>query len=112
MAELDQLMQLPGVIAAFTFSDRGELKDHRIANGGSLDEKVLDLLSHVCVANTSIATMQARGWETITEMSGFYPIDGFTLVGVDWSAVVNGTTGVVLKNDAADYQATYDALSA
>lgn len=111
MADLDKLMSLPGAIAAFEFTDRGELTAHKVAPGASLNDKVLDLLSHVCVANMSIATMQARGWETLTGMKGFYPIDGFTLVGMDWSAVVNGTTGVVVKNDGADYQAVYDALA-
>ena len=111
MAELDKLMGLPGALAAFEFNDRGELSAHKVAAGAPLNDKVLDLLSHVCIANMSIATMQARGWETLTGMKGFYPIDGFTLVGMDWSAVVNGKTGVVIKNDAADYQAAYDALA-
>jgi roadblock/LC7 domain-containing protein len=111
MGDFDKLMGLPGAIAAFQFTDRGELTEHRVAEGSGLDEKILDLLSHVCVANMSIATMQARGWESLTGMGGFYPIDGFTLIGVDWSAVVNGSTGVVLRNQEADYQAAYDALS-
>lgn len=111
MAEFDKLMSLPGAIAAFEFSDRGELVEHHVAPGSGLDAKVLDLLSHVCVANISIATMQARGWEGLTGMTGFYPIDGFTLIGVDLSAVVNGTTGVVLRNQDADYQAAFEALS-
>jgi len=111
MPDLDKIMNLPGALAAFEFSDRGELQGHRIAEGADMDATTLDLLSHVCVANTSIATMQARGWESLTGMEGFYPIAGFSLMGVDWSAVVCGTTGVVLKNDEADFQATYDALS-
>ena len=111
MADLDKLMSLPGALAAFEFSDRGELVASKIAEGTTLNEKILDLLSHVCVANMSIATMQARGWEGLTGMEGFYPIDGFTLMGVDWSAVVNETTGVVLKNEQGDFQAAYDALA-
>ncbi len=111
MADLDKLMGLPGALAAFEFSDRGELVSSQIAEGATLNEKILDLLSHVCVANMSIATMQARGWEGLTGMEGFYPIDGFTLMGMDWSAVVNGTTGIVLKNEQGDFQAAYDALA-
>lgn len=111
MNELDDLMGLSGALAAFEFTERGELRAHRIAEGSGLDETTLDLLSHVCVANMAIATMQARGWERLTGMSGFYPIDGFTLVGVDWSAVVDGGRGVVLENAVADYQAAYDVLS-
>ncbi len=111
MADLDHLMALPGAIAAFNFSDRGELLSSKVADGGDLNDTVLDLLSHVCVANISIATMQARGWETMTGSEGFYPIGGFTMVGLDWSAVTYGNHGVVLANDRADYQAAYDALA-
>lgn len=110
MTDLDRLMALPGAIAAFRFSDRGELLASQVSDGGDLTDTVLDLLSHVCVANISIATMQARGWESMTGSEGFYPVGGFTMVGLDWSAVTLGNRGVVLANDRADYQAAYDAL--
>ncbi|MEJ2344368.1 MAG: DUF2173 family protein [Gammaproteobacteria bacterium] len=110
MADLDKLMALPGALAAFEFSDRGELMASRIAGGCELNDTVLDLLCHVCVANMSIATMQARGWESMTRAEGFYPIDGFSLIGFEWSAVTSGNFGVVLPNVQADYQAAYEAL--
>lgn len=111
MSSLEQLMELPGALAAFEFSDRGELREHRIAEGNDLTPDTLDLLCHVCVANISIATMQARGWEKMTGAQGFYPIDGFTMIGFDWSAVASGNRGVVIRNEAADYQAAYSALA-
>ncbi len=112
MANLDALLELPGARAAFTFNDRGELLDHRIVDGAEgLDAKVLDLLCHVCVANTAIATMQARGWEQMTGMQGFYPIEGFGFVGLEWAALTRGHCGVVLDNAAADYEAAYRALA-
>ena len=110
MANLDSLMQLDGAIAAFSFTDAGELTEHRLGEG-PLNVDVLDLLCHVCVANTAIATMQARGWEKLTGMQGFYPIEGFTMVGFDWSAVTGNGQGVVLKNDGADYEAAYQVLN-
>ena len=111
MADLEQLMQLPGALAAFRFSDQGELEDHRLGGDHGLDAQTLDMLCHMCVANIAIATMQARGWEHLTGAQGFYPINGFTLVGFDWSAVTNDHHGVVLANDRADYQAAYTALA-
>jgi roadblock/LC7 domain-containing protein len=111
MTELNNLMALDGAVAAFEFSDSGELKSHQLADGSGMTEQTLDMLSHVCVANLSIATMQARGWESLTGMGGFYPIGGFTLMGVDWSAVVQGTKGVVLENNKANYEAAYQALA-
>ena len=111
MTELQQLMKLPGALAAFEFSDRGELGAHQIAPGSKLDADSLDLLCHVCVANIAIATMQARGWEKMTGAQGFYPIQGFTLVGFEWTAVATENRGVVMTNDHADYEQAYAALA-
>lgn len=111
MSSLDELMQLPGAAAAFEYSDTGELTDHRIEAGSGFEPDALDLLAHVFVANTAIATMQARGWEKSTGQGGFYPIEGFTLVGLEWSAIGSGHRGVVVSNDAVDYEAAYAALA-
>ncbi len=110
MPDLNTLMNLAGAAAAFQYSDKGELQAHQIATGSDLNETVLDLLCHVCIANMAIATMQARGWEKMTGMQGFYPIEGFTFVGFDWTAIVNQGYGVVLPNDKVDYEAAYAAL--
>lgn len=111
MPDLQRLMSLPGALAAFEFSDRGELGTHAIAPGSTLTAEVLDLLCHVCVANIAIATMQARGWEKVTGTQGFYPIQGFTLVGFDWTAVTTGNCGVVMRNEDTDYERAYAALA-
>ncbi|MCP5419711.1 MAG: DUF2173 family protein [Gammaproteobacteria bacterium] len=119
-------MTLPGALAAFEFRGSGELVDHRIGHQDIIDKAVLDLLAHMCAANISIATMQARGWEALTEMHGFYPVRQFTLIGFDWSVIVSGLRreakksageaalppfmGVVVTNESADYQATFTGL--
>lgn len=110
MPNLDQLMTLPGALAAFEFSDSGELMQSKLGDNSNLNETALDLLSHVCVANTSIATMQARGWENMTQEKGFYPVEGFSMIGLDWTTVTHGRFGVVLENDMADLEAAYTAL--
>lgn len=129
MTTFEHLLQLPGAMAAFEFRGSGELLDYQIVDpDGSLDKSVLDLLAHVCAANLSIATMQARGWETMTDMKGYYPIKQFTLVGFDWSVVVSGLRreaeknagaaalspfmGVVMANESADYEAAFKLLEA
>ncbi len=111
MPSLESLIELNGVEAAFQFSAKGELSDFKVSDGSELTESVLDLLSHLCVANVSIASMQARGWETMTGMKGFYPIKGFTLVGFAWTAITNDDFGVVMSNDSVDYEAAYAALA-
>ncbi len=113
MTRFERLMQLPGVLAAFEFSDRGELIEHQIDQGQAphLDDRILDLLAHVCVANRAIGTMQARGWETLTQMQGFYPVTGFSLIGSDWSVVIQDRTGLVLRNDQGDLEAAFAGLT-
>lgn len=109
---LDSLMQVPGALAAFQYDDRGELQAHQMKEGTELTTQVLDLLAHTCIANTAIATMEARGWEALTGQQGFEPIQGFSLIGLDWSAVVGRNHGIVVKNRDADYEMAFAALAA
>jgi roadblock/LC7 domain-containing protein len=107
---LDQMMDLPGAMAAFTYSDRGDLQSQVLREGTELTPQVLDLLAHSCVANLAIASMEARGWEALTGQGGFQPLQGFSVVGLEWSVVVNGNRGVVVRNRDANYEATFKAL--
>ncbi len=107
---LEKMMELPGAMAAFTYSDRGDLQSHVLREGTELTPQVLDLLARSCVANLAIAGMEARGWEAVTGQSGFQPLQGFSVVGLEWSVVVNGNCGVIVKNRDADYEAAFNAL--
>ncbi|MDP3125293.1 MAG: DUF2173 family protein, partial [Thiobacillus sp.] len=98
--------------AAFTYSDKGDLQTHVVREGTELTAQVLDLLAHSCVANQAIANMEARGWEAVTGQGGFQPLKGFSVVGLEWSVVVNGNCGVVVRNRDADYEAAFNALQA
>lgn len=110
--DLQKLMDLPGALAAFTYSDRGDLQAHLLREGTEITAQMLDLLSRSCVANLAIAGLEARGWEALTGQSGFQPLRGFSVVGLEWSVVVNGNSGVVVRNRDADYEAAFDALQA
>jgi roadblock/LC7 domain-containing protein len=107
---LEKLMDLPGALAAFTYSDKGDLQSHSIREGTEITPQVLDLLSRSCVANLAIAGMEARGWEALTGQAGFQPLQGFSVVGLEWSVVVNGNSGVIARNRDVDYEATFSAL--
>ncbi len=111
MSNLDKLMAVEGAVGAFKFTSKGELTESKIADGSELNDQILDLLCHVCIANMAIATMQARGWENMTGMKGFYPIKGFTMVGIDWTVIVNEEFGVVIPNAQVDYETAHAALA-
>ena len=110
--ELQKMMALPGALAAFKFTDQGELVEHVAREGTEITPQVLDLLAHSCVANLAIARMEARGWEAVTGQGGFQPLQGFSAIGLEWSVVINGNFGVVVKNRDIDYEATFAALAA
>lgn len=112
MANIENIMNLQGALAAFEFNDKGELTASKIADAKAINADILDLLCHVCVANGAIATMQARGWEKMTQMSGFYPIKGFSLMGFEWTVIVNDHSGVIVKNSDVDFDKAYAALEA
>ncbi|MHB1052683.1 MAG: DUF2173 family protein [Thiobacillus sp.] len=109
---LEKMMDLPGALAAFTYSDKGELQSHVLREGTELTPQVLDLLARSCVANLAIASMEARGWEAVTGQTGFQPLKGFSVVGLEWSVVVNGNCGVVVRNRDIDYEASFKAVQA
>ncbi len=111
MSDLKTLSSMPGTVAAFQFDEEGRLEDAVITDDVVIDRDTLDLLGHLCVANMAIGAMQARGWEGMSDVKGFYPVQGFTFVGLDWSAVSRGRQGVVLSNDQADFDAAYKALA-
>ena len=109
---LEKMMELPGAMAAFTYSDKGELQSHLLREGTEMSAQVLDLLARSCGANLAIAGMEARGWEALTGQAGFQPLNGCSVVGLEWSVVVNGNCGVVVRNRDADYEAAFNALQA
>jgi roadblock/LC7 domain-containing protein len=109
---LDKMMDLPGALAAFTYTDKGELESHVLREGTELSPQVLDLLARSCVANQAIAGMEAKGWEAVTGQTGFQPLQGISVVGLEWSVIVNGNCGVVARNRDVDYEATFNALKA
>ena len=108
---LERLMQVPGVMAAFHYTDKGDLVEHLVKEGTELTAQILDMLAHTCVANIAIASMEARGWEALTGQKGFEPLQGFSVVGLDWSTVVDGNHGVVVRNRDVDYEAAFAALT-
>ena len=44
-------------------------------------------------------------------MKGFYPTKGFTLIGFEWTVIVNEEYGVIVPNSQVDYEAAHAALA-
>jgi len=121
MATLDELVKLPGTMAAFSFLSGGKLLDQRINNQELFSTASLELLAQMCAANLGIAAMQAGGWERRGEMTSFLPLRQFSLLGLEWTVVVSAPgrdtpadeplLGAVIHNDKGDFQALSTALA-
>ncbi len=109
---LEQMMDLPGALAAFSYTDKGDITGHQIREGTEITPPLRDLLAHSCVANIAVATLEARGWESLTGQKGFEPLQGFSMVGLEWSVVVSDHCGVILKNRDVNYEASFNAVQA
>lgn len=107
---LATLLDLPGALAAFRFSEGGELTAHAVREGTGITPLTLELLARSCVANLAIAGMEARGWEALTGQAGFQPLTGLSVIGLEWSVVVGRNAAVVVRNRDADYAAAFAAL--
>jgi len=102
--DLQPLLDLNGAIAAFAYADNGDLSNYRILEHSDMSESMLDMVAHMCAANRCIASMQARGWERVTGAQGFYPVNGFGLIGFDWSVISRGRLGVIVASEMIDYE--------
>ncbi len=108
--DLEKMMELPGALAAFTYSDKGDLQSHVLREGTELTPLVLELLARSCVANLAIASMEGHGWEALTGQSGFSATQGFFGRGAGMVGGGEWQLRVVVKNRDADYEATFNAV--
>ncbi len=126
MANLDQLMQLPGILAAFEFTEGGTLLNHRQAVPTDIiHPHAMTFLAYLCAANVNMARLQAKGWTRLTNSHGFEPVQQVMVIGFDWSVLIAlpeeaGSPipvsipvlqAVVLANESANYQKATAALT-
>jgi roadblock/LC7 domain-containing protein len=108
MATLDELMELPGAIAAITFAENGEIRDFR----GDLTDDLAGLAGQMCAANLGIFRMQADGWSRLTGQKGFLPEKGFAFMGLDYVVAAGDEQAVFLRKADADFDRAFQVLNA
>ncbi len=99
MATLDQVMELPGAIAAVEFSPTGEVNDFR----GDLTDDLAGMAGQMCAANMAIFRMQADGWSRLTKQEGFLPEKGFAFMGLDYAVAAYENKAVFMRKADADF---------
>lgn len=106
MATLDQLMELPGAVAAVSFNDSGEVSDFR----GDLTDDLASMAGQMCSANMAIFRMQADGWSRLTGHKGFMPEKGFAFMGLDYAVVAMDGQAIFLRKSDADFDRAFQVL--
>lgn len=106
MAALDQLMELPGAIAAVVFTPTGEVSDFR----GDLTDDLAAMAGQMCAANMAIFRMQADGWSRLTKQQGFLPEKGFAFMGLDFAVAAYEDKAVFLRKAEADFDRAFQVM--
>ncbi|MFP4560326.1 MAG: DUF2173 family protein [Thiohalorhabdus sp.] len=106
MTKLDELMELPGAVAAIQFDNQGEVRDFR----GDLTDDLAAMAAQMCAANMGIFRMQADGWGRLTGQKGFYPERGFAFMGLDFAVASYGDQAVFLRKRDADYDRAFQVM--
>jgi roadblock/LC7 domain-containing protein len=106
MATLDQLMELPGAVAAVSFNESGEVSDFR----GDLTDDLASMAGQMCSANMAIFRMQADGWSRLTGQTGFMPEKGFAFMGLDYAVAAMDGQAVFLRKSDADFDRAFQVL--
>ena len=107
MANLNALLELPGVVSAGEFSNDGQLIDLV----GEMTVKAGKVAALMASANMASGKMQTAGWTSHTGKDGFEPAIGFAVSGPKKSALIVKNVGVFVNNDKADFDQLFKALN-
>ncbi len=106
MPTLEELMQLPGAIAAGEFDNNGQL----CAYTGDISEQAAEIAALMATANLAMANMQAKGYSAYTGKDGFFPVQGFAVAAGKYAACIAGNRGVFVELDKADFDKIFQTL--
>jgi len=94
---INQLLSMPGVIAAGEFSHRGE----RFTHAGLLDSQQARMASIMCSANSLAIHMQAGILASIVGEGGLTPAQGWIVQGHCFTVCVIGQRFCFLEQETA-----------
>ncbi len=105
VADLDELMNLGGVVGAVTFGNFGELLDDR----GEMTDGVARLVAYIATANTWMVSLQAEQLDRLSSMQ-WSPCIGYVYRGPIYSLVVGGNQAVMVESSRANYDQLFNIL--
>jgi roadblock/LC7 domain-containing protein len=102
---LDELMNLPGVVAAGEFKEDGPLVDFK----GKVERRIAEMAAQMSASTSRTFKQQA---EQFTQASGmkWTPAMGWAFTGGDYTIAVMGNKGVFVETAKTDFNKLFQAL--
>ena len=107
MPTVEELMEIPGAVAAGEFDDQGNV----IKFTGDISETAAEIAALMAVANRSVGNMEAKGWTAYTGKDGFFPVQGFAVAAGKYAACIMGNKGVFVELEKADFDQIFKKLA-
>ena len=104
--KLKQLLELPGVRGAVTFTHKGEMDSYR----GQISQDHARMAAHMCASNSAMVQMQARLFGDYSGQPEWKGYQGWTMLGPELGVVVVGDTMCFLDRKEASLNQVVAAL--
>jgi roadblock/LC7 domain-containing protein len=107
MATLDELLKLPGVMAAGEFSADGKLVDYKAKI--EMSRELATMTAQFCASVTMMFNTLAGAFSQLSKMN-WTPQKGWAYSGGDWTVAIGGRRGVFAQTAKADFNKLFEAL--
>jgi len=107
MATLEDLLKLPGVVAAGEFSADGKLVGYKAKI--DMSRELAEATAQFCGSVTMLFNTLAGAYTHMSKMQ-WLPQQGWAYSGGEWTVAVGGNRGVFVKTAEADFNKLFQVL--
>ena len=107
MATLDDLLKMPGVMAAGEFSADGKLVGYKAKM--EMSPELAATTAQFCATVTMMFNTRAGAFAQLSKMN-WVPQKGWAYSGGDWTVAVGGNRGVFVETASADFNKLFETL--
>jgi roadblock/LC7 domain-containing protein len=107
MATLDDLLKMPGVMAAGEFSADGTLVGYKAKM--EMSPELAATTAQFCATVTMMFNTLAGAFTQLSKMT-WVPQKGWAYSGGDWTVAVGGNRGVFVETARADFNKLFETL--
>ncbi|MFA9462351.1 DUF2173 family protein [Thiohalorhabdus methylotrophus] len=107
MARLDDILQVPGTVAAIRFLDDGSLAEQV----GDISAAHADLASDMCDATNHMMQQEADLFSAYSGMRGWTPPEGWVMYGQEYSIWALGKIACIVRTTEVSHNDLYRALA-